>query len=101
MAEYEYEEENLDEFMINASSILAEEDNPEKETIIESLKHHLSSISGNQTEIKNFYNTLNIVLFNKNSKKINHKQAFKLYPIIFSFNPNSSFNYIDFFLFYY
>ena len=99
MAEYEYEEENLDEFMINASSILAEEDNPEKETIIESLKHHLSSISGNQTEIKNFYNTLNIVLFNKNSKKINHKQAFKLYPIIFSFNPNSSFNYIDFFLF--
>ena len=97
MSDYEYEEENLDEFMINASSILAEEDKPKKETIIESLKQHLSSISNNQSELQNFYNTLNIVIFGKNSKKITHKQAFKLYPIIFSFNPNSSFYYIDFF----
>ena len=99
MAEYEYEEENLDDFMIKASSILSEEDNPERETVIESLKQHLLSISNKQFEMQNFFKTLNLVIFNQKNKKIIHKQAFKLYPIIFSFNPNSSFYYIDFFLF--
>ena len=99
MADYEYEEENLDEFMINASSILSEEDNPDRETIIESLKQHLSSISNEQSEMQNFYKTLNQVIIDKKTKKIIHKQAFKLYPIIFSLNPNSSFYYIDYFLF--
>ena len=99
MADYEYEEENLDDFMINASMILSENDNPEKDTIIESLKQHLSSISENHSELQNFYKTLNLVIFKKNSKEILHKQAFKLYPIIFSFNPNSSFYCVDFFLF--
>ena len=99
MADYEYEEENLDEFMINASSILSEEDNPDRETIIESLKQHLSSISNEQSEMQNFYKTLNQVILDKKTKKLIHKHAFKLYPIIFSLNPNSSFYYIDFFLF--
>ena len=36
MKEYEYEEENLDDFMVNAANILSEEDNSEKNTIIES-----------------------------------------------------------------
>ena len=99
MAEYEYEEENLDDFMIKASSILSEEDNPERETVIESLKQHLLSISNKQFEMQNFFKTLNLVIFSQKNKKIIHKQAFKLYPIIFSFNPNSSFYYIDFFLF--
>ena len=99
MADYEYEEENLDDFMINASMILSENDNPEKDTIIESLKQHLLSISENHSELQNFYKTLNLVIFKKNSKEILHKQAFKLYPIIFSFNPNSSFYCVDFFLF--
>ena len=99
MAEYEYEEENLDEFMINASSILSKEDNPDKETIIESLKQHLSSISDDKSEMQSFFKTLNLVILDPKTKKITHKEAFKLYPIIFSFNPNSSFYYIDFFLF--
>ena len=99
MEDYEYEEENLDDFMKTASSILSEESNPDKETMIESLKQHLTSISNNQTEMQNFYKTINLVIFDKKTKKIIHKQAFKLYPIIFSFNPNSSFYYVDFFLF--
>ena len=99
MEEYEYEEENLDDFMVNASTIISEENNPEKETMIESLKQHLISIFDNQTEMQNFLKTLNLVIFNENSSKILHLQVFKLYPIIFSFNPNSSFYYIDFFLF--
>ena len=99
MNDYEYEEENLDDFMRTASSILSEESNPDKETMIETLKQHLSSISDNQNEIQSFYKTINLVIFDKKSKKIIHKEAFKLYPIIFSFNPNSSFYYIDFFLF--
>ena len=40
MEDYEYEEENLDDFMISASTILSEENNPERETMIESLKQH-------------------------------------------------------------
>ena len=99
MEEYEYEEENLDDFMVNASTIISEENNSEKETMIESLKQHLISIFDNQTEMQNFLKTLNLVIFNENSSKILHLQVFKLYPIIFSFNPNSSFYYIDFFLF--
>ena len=98
MEEYEYEEENLDDFMINASSIISEENNPEKETMIESLKQHLMSIFNNQSEMQNFFNTLNSVIFNHNSNKIIHKQVFKLYPIVFSFNPNASFYYSDYFL---
>ena len=98
MADYEYEEENLDDFMISASTILSEENNPERETMIESLKQHLSSIFNNQSEMQNFYKTLNLVIFNQNTKKIKNKQGFKLYPVIFSFNPNSSFYHIDYFL---
>ena len=98
MEDYEYEEENLDDFMISASTILSEENNPERETMIESLKQHLSSIFNNQLEMQNFYKTLNLVIFNQNTKKIKNKQGFKLYPVIFSFNPNSSFYHIDYFL---
>ena len=99
MADCEYEEENLDDFMINASLIISQESNPEKETMIESLKQHLSSIFDDKSEMQSFFKTLNNVIFNKNANKIVHKQPFKLYPLIFSFNPNSSFYYIDFFLF--
>ena len=98
MADYEYEEENLDDFMTSASTILSEENNPERETMIESLKQHLSSIFNNQLEMQNFYKTLNLVIFNQSTKKIKNKHGFKLYPVIFSFNPNSSFYHIDYFL---
>ena len=99
MSEYEYEEQNLDDFLIKSSKILISEGNDdEKGTIIESLKQHLSSIFNNQFELQNFYKTLNMVIFNKNLNKIINRQCFKIYPLIFSFNPNSCFKYIDFYL---
>ena len=100
MNDYEYEEQNLDDFLIKASQILISDgNNEEKDIIIESLKQHLSSIFNNQSELQNFYKTLNMVIFKDNSNKIINKQCFKIFPIVFSFNPNSCFYYIDFFLF--
>ena len=99
MSDYEYEEQNLDDFLIKSSKILISEgNNEEKEIIIESLKQHLSSIFNNKFELQNFYKTLNMVIFNENSNKIKNRQCFKIYPIVFSFNPNSCLNYIDFYL---
>lgn len=54
MKDYEYEEENLDDFMENAANILSDEGNPERTTILESLKQHLSSIFHEQNEMENF-----------------------------------------------
>ena len=104
MSEYEYEEENLDEFMINAAKVLSEENNPEESTIIESLKQHLASISHIKSEMGNFFRTLNAVIFTKKESskytrsKIDNKAAFILYPLIFSFNPNITSYYIDYYL---
>ena len=104
MKDYEYEEENLDEFMINAASILSEDNHPEKNAIIESLKLHLSSIFNIQEEMDNFFNTLNGVIFasksnsSKEPQKLDNKNPFLLYPIIFSFNPRTSLNFINYYL---
>ena len=113
MSDNEYEEENLDDFMINASSILCESSsNSEKNMIIDTLKQHLSQIFHEQTEMQNFFKTLDGIIFIQNSdnedsedneetikpKKISNKQPFKLYPIIFSFNPKTSYYYLDYFL---
>ncbi len=104
MSEYEYEEENLDEFMINAAKVLSEENNPEESTIIESLKQHLASISHIKSEMENFFRTLNSIIFTKKEgskyarRKIDNKAAFILYPLIFSFNPNITSKYIDYYL---
>ena len=102
MKDYEYEEENLDDFMVNAATILSEENNPEKNTIIESLKHHLSTIFHVQNEMENFFRTLNGVIFtsksSNNFQKIDNKQPFILYPIIFSFNPRTTSYFLDYFL---
>ena len=103
MKDYEYEEENLDDFMVNAASILSEENNPEKNSIIESLKQHLSSIFHIQNEMENFFKTLNGVIFTSkasknNTQKIDNRQPFILYPIIFSFNPRTTSYFLDFFL---
>ena len=99
----ESSEQNLDDFMIKASSVLSEENHPDKETIIESLKEHLSSIFNDKIEMENFFKTLNSIIFSSNSRKndprkISNKQPFKLYPLIFAFNPKSSFFYVDYFL---
>ena len=99
MSEYEYEEQNLDDFLIESSKkLISEVNNDEKGTIIESLKQHLSSIFNNQYELQNFYKILNNVIFKKNSNKIINRQCFKIYPLVFSFNPNSCYKYIDFYL---
>ena len=99
----DFSEENLDDFMIKASSVLSEEKHPDKETIIESLKEHLSSIFQDRIEMENFFKTLNSIIFSSKSKKndpgkISNIKPFKLYPLIFSFNPKSSFFYVDYFL---
>ena len=104
MTDYDYEEENLDDFMINASSILSEDNNPERNTILESLKQHLSSIFHIQNEMENFFNTLNGVIFtsksrsSKKAQRIDNRQPFILYPIIFSFNPRTTSYFIDHYL---
>ena len=97
MSEDSYEEENLDDFMINAADILSQKSNKEKKDIIESLKQHLSSIYENKPETDNFFKTLNSVIFSEDLK-LKNKQAFILYPIVFSLNPKSSVNFFYFFL---
>ena len=102
MSDSEYDEENLDDFMVKASSVLSQENHPDKETMFESLKHHLATIFSDQSEMENFFKTLNSVIYlsksKKSSQKIANKQPFKLYPLIFSFNPKSSFFYVDYYL---
>lgn len=97
MSEDSYEEENLDDFMINAADILSQKSIKEKKDIIESLKQHLSSIYENKPEMDNFFKTLNSVIFSEDLK-LKNKQAFILYPIVFSLNPKSSVNFFYFFL---
>ena len=101
----DYSEENLDDFIKNASQVLSEEKHPDRETIVESLKQHLSSIFNDEQEMENLFKTLNSIIFSSsdkskklNSQKISDKKPFKLYPLIFSFNPKSSFFYVDYFL---
>ena len=97
MSEDSYEEENLDDLMLNAADILSQKSNKEKKDILESLKQHLSSIYENKPEMDNFFKTLNSVIFSEDLK-LKNKQAFILYPIIFSLNPKSSVNFFYFFL---
>ena len=97
MSEDSYEEENLDDFMLKAADILSQKSNKEKKDIIESLKQHLSSIYENKPEMDNFFKTLNSVIFSEDLK-LKNKQAFILYPIVFSLNPKSSVNFFYFFL---
>ena len=97
MSEDSYEEESLDDFMLKAADILSQKSNKEKKDIIESLKQHLSSIYENKPEMDNFFKTLNSVIFSEDLK-LKNKQAFILYPIIFSLNPKLSVNFFYFFL---
>ena len=104
MKDEEYEEENLDEFMLNAANIISDESNPDRNTIIDSLKNHLSSIFHIQPEMDNFFNTLNGVIFitneskSKGGQKMDNKQPFILYPLVFSFNPRTTSYFLDYYL---
>ena len=101
MTELEYSEENLDEFMLKASKILAEENHPDTSLIIDSLKEHLISIFKEKPEMENFFKTLNSVIFSQedsSEEKIINSLPFKLYSLVFSFNPKTSYYYMDYFL---
>ena len=108
MSDYEYEEANLDDFMLRAASVLSEENSPDYETIVDSLNQHLSGIIKNQADMDSFFDTLNGVIFGTQNDeppstklpptKIKNKNVFKLYPIIYGFNPKSTSVYIDHFL---
>ena len=102
MKDYEYEEENLDDFMKSAARILLEANNPERASIIESLKQHLSQIFPEKNDMENFFKTLNSVIFSKNDKNEsqinNNKDVFVLYPIIFAFNPRTTSYFLDYYL---
>ena len=97
MSEEEYSEENLDEFMLKASKILGEKNSEEKNIILESLKQHIASIFNDKEELDNLFKTLNSVIFSEDLK-LKHKQAFILYPLIYSFNPKLFLNYLNYFL---
>ena len=101
MTESEYSEENLDEFMLRASKVLCEENHPDTSLIINSLKEHLSLIFPEKFEMENFFKTLNYIIFSQEestSTNIVNIQPFKLYPLVFSFNPKTSYYYVDYFL---
>ena len=98
MSESEYSEENLDDFIKKASSVLSKENHPDRDTIIESLKQHLASIFNDQNEMENLFKTLNSIITNNKGQKISNKKPFILYPLIVSFNPKLSAFYIDYYL---
>ena len=101
MKEEDNLDENLDEFIIRLSNALYQKNNPEISLILNSLKEYLLSIYQDKPEMENFFKTLYSIIFSEkepNSKIIKNSKAFKIYPIVFSFNPKSSYYYIDYFL---
>ena len=101
MKEEDNFDENLDEFIIRLSNALYQKNNPEISLILNSLKEYLLSIYQDKPEMENFFKTLYSIIFSEkepNSKIIKNSKAFKIYPIVFSFNPKSSYYYIDYFL---
>ena len=54
-SESSYSEEDLDDFMIRASSVLSKDDHPDRETMIESLKQHIASIFNDKSEMENIF----------------------------------------------
>ena len=106
--EGEYEEQNLDEFLKNVSNILIKKEDDRKDKIIQTINNHLLTIINDQTLMENFFSTISSIIFlpesnsqssNSIRKKRNfNKEPFILYPIVYSFNPNITVNYIDYFL---
>ena len=101
MKDEDYSEENLDEFMIKLSNSLFQKNNPEISLILDSLKEYLSSNFQDKQEMETFFKTLYSIIFSQkepDSKNIENSKPFKLYPLVFSFNPKLSYYYIDYFL---
>ena len=99
--ENEFEEQNLDYFLKNASEVLNKNNDESRETVIESLKDFIFTTFQDKDETDNFFKTLNSVIFpltDIKTKKSFNEKPFKLFPIIFSFNQKQSVNYINYFL---
>ena len=104
MSDEEYEDQNLDDFLLNAAQVLSHKNDKDAKNVREALTQHLNSNFKDEDEMANFFNTLNSVIFpdkdsdNGSSKKFS-KEAFALYPIVFATSPRLSVKYIDYFLF--
>ena len=108
MSKKEEKRENITDLLIDVSNILERQNDDSKNTIITQLNNHFLSILNNKNETEKFFNLLRSIIFpqkaNETKKSIRktknfYKQPFLLYPIIYSFNPNLSIDYIDNFLF--
>jgi len=94
MTEYlEYNDQNIYEFLKNASYVLVKKDNYSKNTIIQIINNHLIKIINNPNQINIFFSIINSIIF-----KSHTNNAFILYPVIYSFNQKLTVNYIDYFL---
>ena len=99
----EYEEANLDEFMLKAASILSKQNSRELGTIVDTLNQHILGIIDSKEDMKNFFEILNGVIFSTqnnestsgNAVKIKHKDVFRIYPIIYGCNPKSTIPYLN------
>ena len=97
--------ENINEFLKNASNIFENQNDDLKSEIIEQLYRQLFYIFKNKNESEKLFKNLKEIIFPKDQAKENKKslkfikQPFLLYPIIYSYNPKLSIEYIDYFLF--
>ena len=108
------EEENgeqnidIDEFLKNALDKLSKNDDKSKDVIIQILNNYFLTINNNKEQCDNFFIKVNSIIFLNNSNNQSPKDifdnknfnihGFKLYPIIYSFNPKLTVNYVDYFL---
>ena len=94
-----FNENNINEFLINLSLILSGNNNNEKEQYLNSFIEYLSLIFQSDNKIKYLFDTLEFLIFQNNDNKIIiNTKILVLYPIIFDFNPKLSYKYITNFL---
>ena len=110
MIEEEYGEQNIDidEFLKNASDKLSKNDDESKNIITQILSNYFLSIINDQEQCAQFFILVNSTIFpnysnshspnNISQKKNIDIEGFRLYPLIYSFNPKLSVNYINYFL---
>ena len=95
-------EKNISEYLINVSKVLYinyNNNNNEKTKVLNSFKQYLITIFQSDNKLNNLFNIIEQLIFkNKESTILVNKKILILYPIIFHFNPNISFKYIDNFL---
>ena len=110
MSEREFESQDLYEFITNISDIMSkdkENDNISQNAIKNTINDYLNIIINNKTECQNFFNKLYQAISplkirdpseSNRKKKKSNKKLLAIYPIIYSFSPILTINYIDYFL---